>query len=299
MTVNEYLEKLLEDHKLSDDEREEIQTTSDEVREKLNNEFCRKIITIKYSGSIAKHTAITESKDIDLAIHFKKTAFETLEEMYNSVFDYLQKNYAVRKQKVSIGLVDLNVDVVPGRRIDEEDESNNDVFLYKTDDGGRIKTNIETHKKHISESGCRKIIRLAKIWKIKHDLKFKSFALELLVIQALENSDKTSLSDRFKEVLEYIKENVEQVRLVDPANSNNNVADAVQPIDKTLFKMKAEIGLGYIKDAEEGQESLLSAWKKVFNDFSGDSDSERGNSSNIIIKRETADYGRQPERRHG
>jgi len=54
--------------------------------------------------------------------------------------------------------------------------------------------------------------------------------------------------------------------------------------------------LGYIKDAEEGRESHLSAWKKVFNDFSGDSD---GNSSNIIIKRETADYGRQPERRHG
>jgi len=65
MTVNEYLEKLLEDHKLSDEEREEIQTTSDEVREKLNNEFGSKIITIKYSGSIAKHTAITESKDIE------------------------------------------------------------------------------------------------------------------------------------------------------------------------------------------------------------------------------------------
>lgn len=47
MTVNEYLEKLLEDHKLSDEEREEIQATSDEVREKLNNEFGSKIITIK------------------------------------------------------------------------------------------------------------------------------------------------------------------------------------------------------------------------------------------------------------
>lgn len=208
MSVIEYLESLLEEEKIDDEDKEEIKKKRDEVETAIREGFGDKVKTVKYSSSIANHTAINSSKDLDLAIHFNKESFDTLKEIYDAVFDFLDDNYNVRKQKVSIGLTDFDVDVVPGRRIGEEDDRNNDVFLYRSDDDSRIKTNIEKHKSHITESGCLNVIKLMKIWKNKWNVKFKSFAMELLVIQALEDSTTTGLKDRTKEVLEYIVDNV-------------------------------------------------------------------------------------------
>jgi len=300
MTANEYLNQLLEDYKLSDDEKEEIKTKRDEVKEKLESHFGSKIVTIKYSGSISKKTAISSSKDIDIAVHFKKEAFDTLEKMYDSVYEFLEREYAnLRKQNVSIGLEDENVDVVPGRRLDE-DTSNNDVKLYRRDTGTSLKTNLETHKNHIKESGCRKIIRLMKIWKYKNDLKFKSFALELLVIKALDGFEGTSLKDKTKKVLEYIEENVETVELIDPANSSNNVSDSIDSIKKTLMRLKATSCIAHLNNIESGYETELSAWKKIYNDDTGeDTNNESKFSLSGISTRDTADWGAQPPRRHG
>lgn len=297
MTVTEYLESLLDDEKISEDEKEEIRKKRDEVEKAIREEFGDKVKTVKYSGSIAKHTAINSSKDLDLAIHFKKDQFDTLKEMYNEVFDFLDDNYNVRKQKVSIGLSDFDVDVVPGRRIDEEDDSNNDVSLYRSDDDSRIKTNIEKHKSHITESGCRSVIKLMKIWKNKWNVKFKSFAMELLVIQALDNSLNSGLKGRTKEVLEYIVDNIESINLIDPANSNNNVADVIEDYKKTFMKITASNCLSYLNDADDDNDSQLSAWKKVFNDFTVLSNNNNTGSS--VAKRNTSDWGRQPDRRHG
>ncbi|MFD1173952.1 nucleotidyltransferase domain-containing protein [Oceanobacillus picturae] len=298
MTVTEYLELLLDDEKISEDEKEEIRKKRDEVEGAIKEEFGDKVKTVKYSGSIAKHTAINSSKDLDLAIHFKKESFDTLKEMYDTVFDFLDDNYNVRKQKVSIGLTDFDVDVVPGRRIDEEGDSNNDVFLHRSDDDSRIKTNIENHKSHITESGCRNVIKLMKIWKNKWNVKFKSFAMELLVIQALEDSTATGLKDRIKEVLEYVVDKVEDINLVDPANSNNNVADVIEYHKKLFMKTTASTCLSYLDDADDDEDSQLSAWKKVFNDFTGTTNNSYYTDSSIA-KRNTSDWGRQPDRRHG
>jgi len=300
MTANEYLNQLLEDYKLSDDEKEEIKTKRDEVKEKLESHFGSKIVKIKYSGSISKKTAISSSKDIDIAVHFKKDAFDTLEKMYDSVYEFLEGEYDnPRKQNVSIGLEDENVDVVPGRRLDE-DTSNNDVKLYRRDTGTSLKTNLETHKNHIKESGCRKIIRLMKIWKYRNDLKFKSFALELLVIKALDGFEGTSLKDKTKKVLEYIEENIETVELIDPANSSNNVSDSIKSINKKRMKLKAKSCLAYLDGIESGDETELSAWKKVYNDdTTEDTTNESKFSLSGIAKRDTADWGAQPPRRHG
>lgn len=299
MTVTEYLESLLDEEKISEEEKERIREKRDEVETAIRDQFGDKIKTVKYSGSIAKHTAINSSKDLDLAVHFKKETFNTLKEMYDSVYDFLNENYSVRKQKVSIGLLNFDVDVVPGRRIDEEDDNNNDVFLYRSDDDSRIKTNIEKHKSHITESGCRDIIKLMKIWKYKWNVKFKSFAMELLVIQALEDTTKTGLKDRTKEVLEYIVENVETINLIDPANSNNNVADVIEDYKKSFMKTTASNCLSYLENADEDQDSQLSAWKKVFNDFSGTGGTNNRFEGSSIVTRNTADWGRQPDRRHG
>lgn len=298
MSVIDYLESLLEEEKIEDEEKEKIKKKRDEVETAIRDEFGDKVKTIKYSGSISKHTAINSSKDLDLAIHFKKDKFDTLKEMYDAVFDFLEKKYNVRKQSVSIGLYDFDVDVVPGRRINEEDANDNDVFLYRSNDNSRIKTNIEKHKAHITESGCRDVIRLMKIWKNRWNVKFKSFAMELLVIQSIKESSVIGLKEKTQEVLEYIVHNIENVNLIDPANSNNNVADVIDNHRKLFMKNTASNCLSYLSDANDDSESQLSSWKKVFNDFTGtNNNSSYTDLSNI--KRNTSEWGRQPDRRHG
>ncbi|MEH7076231.1 SMODS domain-containing nucleotidyltransferase [Neobacillus drentensis] len=299
MTITEYLELLLDEEKIKDEDKEEITKKRNEVETAIREKFKDKVKTVKYSGSIAKHTAINSSKDLDLAIHFKKEAFSTLKEMYDSVYEFLDEKYNVRKQKVSIGLSEFDVDVVPGRRIDEEDDSNNDVFLYRSDDDSRIKTNIEKHKTHITASGCRDTIKLMKIWKNKWNVKFKSFAMELLVIQTINDSTFTGLKDRMKEVLEYIVENIEDINLIDPANSNNNVADVIEDYKKLFMKTTALNCLSYLENAGDDQDSQLSAWKKVFNDFSGGTNNSNSILVSSVVARNTTDWGRQPDRRHG
>ena len=61
---------------------------------------------------------------------------------------------------------------------------------------------------------------------------FKSFALELLVIKALSSSNLNDYGTQFLEVLEYIRDNAATVKLIDPANSNNNVSDSIDYVDK-------------------------------------------------------------------
>ncbi|MFB1082499.1 hypothetical protein [Jeotgalibacillus sp. JSM ZJ347] len=295
MTINEYLSELLDDEKIQPEDKEKIKEKRDEVESLLRGEFGSKIKTVKYSGSIAKETAINSSKDIDLAVHFKKESYATLASMYEDVYDFLEKNYEVRKQKVSIGIPDFEVDVVPGRRISDKSEDNN-VYLYRSDTDSRIKTNIETHKSHITESGCRDIIKIFKIWRDRWNLKFKSFALELLVIQALKDSSATSTKDKTKEVLEYIESNVESVNLIDPANSANNVADVIDSVKKSLMKSTAINCLSYI---DESKGSIgVAEWKKVFNDFTHTENSSH-NSDRPTVRRNMEDWGEQPERRYG
>lgn len=61
------------------------------------------------SGSFAKHTATNVKFDLDLVEPFKHNAFKTLQEMFDSVYDFLAEEYkdtnvTIRKQKVSIGV---------------------------------------------------------------------------------------------------------------------------------------------------------------------------------------------------
>src|SRR5690625_4856634 len=80
MTVIEYLVSLLDDEKISEKEKEEIRKRRDEVETVIKDKFGSKVKTVKYSGSLAKHTAINSSKDLDLALHLKKGSFDRSEE---------------------------------------------------------------------------------------------------------------------------------------------------------------------------------------------------------------------------
>ena len=242
MTPQQYLEQILAKYNLGDSEVEPLKKKRAIIEEYVRSKYGAKIATFYYSGSYAKGTAINLKYDLDLCIYFQNNAFSSLADMYNDVYKVLSEKYPVNKQKVSIGLTygNDNIDIVPARKIDNNTD---DANLFISTTGGQIKTNIPKHKDYISEAKSRPTIKLMKIWKFQHSIHFKSFVLELLTIRALESCNSNDLGDQVLHVLKFIRDNVENMKLVDPANTNNIVSDLVDSSDKINMKNNAAASL--------------------------------------------------------
>lgn len=257
ISKHDYLEKVLESHKMKHvgDFVSKHTTKRDEIRSELQSSYTGKIYTPINSGSYAKHTAINSKFDLDIVVPFKRDAFDTLEEMFDSVHDFLYDKYknqaTIRKQKVSIGLEFypdedgeiINLDVVPGRELNQDQYTEDKKLnLYVNSVYGTIQektyiqTNIQAQIDHITaKENERKKIRLLKVWKHNNREPYKSFLIELLVIKAFEKEDiNGNLWDKLKKTMEYIKDNVNQdgFTLKDPGNSGNNVIDTLNTIER-------------------------------------------------------------------
>jgi hypothetical protein len=259
---NEHLENVLVSHKISKE-----QVLLDKHKEK-RNEICNALIE-KYrtdiyppfnSGSYAKNTAVNKKFDFDLMAPFKRNAFDTLEKMFNDVYDFLYEKYKedanIRKQKVSIGIefyADkdediVKVDVVPGRELNKDQYKEDDklnLYVYsqfgKLEQGSdyirsNVKAQVSNIRNNADKDALRKMIRLLKVWKI-YNLKVpKSFFLELIIIKAFDKKDvKGDLWDKLKIIMEFIRDDVKTISLPDPGNGSNEVADSLSDYDKSIL----------------------------------------------------------------
>ena len=261
MTNHEYLKSILKEEQI-DHTVDETKTTRTEIKDFLINRYQKeKTPSYVYSGSIAKNTAIKSKYDIDIGLQFNNEDFGTLEEMFDDVKSTLTKEYGkanTREQNVSIR-VQINghdIDIVPGRKIDN---GKNDVYLHiERDNDTRIKSNLHIHVDLIKNFSELETIKLLKIWRTRKDFKFKSFALELIVIKALEDEMLFGLDSKFKFMMNYIVENIDTINLTDPANSNNSISDSLTNSQKDSIKKYANRALKCIENNK---------WEKVF-DFS-------------------------------
>ena len=247
MTAQQYLESILSKYSIDEGKMERLKNIRKEVENDIRAHYgSHAIESIRYSGSYAKGTAVNLNYDLDICIYFKNNSFNTLKEMFDDTGRFLRSTYPkynVRKQRVSWGLELMDgrsLDIVPARSLGN---GTGDAYLYSSDNTSYIKTNITKHKEYISASGDRPIIKLMKIWKIEHNVHFKSFALELLVIKALQNFESKDYSDRMWKVLNYIKNNAMTVNLIDPANSANIVSNTVPDSDKRALYNQANSSL--------------------------------------------------------
>lgn len=270
---NNHLREVLDTHKMRHVQNfvNKVKNRRDEIKIKMHDHYSSEKYSSFDSGSFAKHTATNVKFDLDLVEPFKHNAFGTLQEMFDSVYDFLAEEYkntgvTIRKQKVSIGVSfpieegdenPVQLDVVPGRELKDGDYSEtNDLNLCFNEDhwgfkkGSSQKTNIPKQIDHIKgKSREREIIRLLKIWKKQKDKEYKSFVIELAVIRALEDYyDDGGLWPRLKYVMEYIRDNIADSRfhLYDPGNSNNDVIASMSDYDKFSFKADMEIMLNNI-----------------------------------------------------
>ena len=134
---NNYLKEVLDTHKMHhvQDFVDKVKNRREEIKAKMHDHYGSDKYSSFGSGSFAKHTATNVKFDLDLVEPFKHGAFGTLQEMFDSVYDFLVNEYkdtkvAIRKQKVSIGVSfpieegddkPVELDVVHGRESKDAD----------------------------------------------------------------------------------------------------------------------------------------------------------------------------------
>ncbi|MDR1247399.1 MAG: hypothetical protein LBK57_10310 [Clostridiales Family XIII bacterium] len=193
---------------------------------------------IKLSGSRAKGTAISLSSDMDMFISLSSTNTASLGSVFNSLYSYFNDLYTCRKQNVSIRVTYSNtkVDLVPGKR---QDRYSNDHGLYKSKQDSWTKTNIDKHISMVKGSNLIIEIAAAKIWRERHGLDFPSIFLELATLEALKNRGTTDHDANFLTLLEYFRDNIQTVRIVDPANTNNVISSDLSATAKQTISSQA------------------------------------------------------------
>lgn len=197
------------------------------------------LVELKLSGSYAKGTAIRGGTDVDLFISLKADTSQTLQEIYNSLANHLTgEGYAPRKQNVSIGITysSWQVDLTPGK---QQQLWSSDHSLWVSRQRTWQKTNVDTHIQIVGGSRHTDVIRLLKRWRQVHSLELPSFALELAVLRAMQGRWDVGLAARFNLVLDFLRDHITTAALLDPANTNNNVADELTVNEKATISQKA------------------------------------------------------------
>jgi hypothetical protein len=233
MTDNDYLLAILKDQNLdpAGTELADLKKHGDEIEALLREHFgCGPVIIT--GGSVAKGTLNRELYDLDKHFYFAnddEQAGRTLLEIYESVAELLESQHVIHRKRSAIRLQtrnddgtfnDLGVDVVPGRF---QNGSSGDVYLYQSEgEKGRLQTNIQTQIDHVKFSGVIEVIRLLKLWRVRHKLDAKTFVLELLVIEILKDKKHEHLADQFICVLKTFSNGFVGIAIEDPANPYGN-----------------------------------------------------------------------------
>lgn len=230
--MNNYIKKLLKENNVSNELRELLKEGYRNVIEDvLDNVFDVKP-SFKYGGSLAKHTANKNSADIDLLCYIPHTSQMTVEEIYDKTSTSLkdagyyvtEKNSAIYVYGKDGKTFEYTIDVVPGKYIDNED---NDVNLWNNRENRKIKTNPIKQRDKIIASDYKKVIRFIKLIRDLKQIKFKSFYLELFIIDVIEekyNNEDDTLQDQIMNVL-YNIDLIGEKKVYDPANKNNDIMD--------------------------------------------------------------------------
>lgn len=275
---NNHLQNVLETHRMAhiDELVSKYKSKRDEIKEALEEKYSNNIYSPFNSGSFAKYTAINTKFDLDLVVPFKRNSFDTIEAMFQDLFDFLNDKYSntgkahVRKQKVSVGVNfytdedgdKINIDIVPGRELTKDTyPETKDLNVYFNENhwgftkGTYTKTNIQAQIDHIKEKeNERKVIRLLKIWKNSNYENYKSFLLELITIKAFEKVEISgNIWEKLKSVMEYIQDNItkDDFKLIDPGNSNNDIITSLESYERTNLSNKMNTIINRIEENDE------------------------------------------------
>lgn len=236
MSNDIYLSNIIQKYQVN---RPVVESRLVHICQKLQSWAGNALVSIEFSGSLAKGTAVNISSDADIFVSLSSTLNMSLADIYESLYHaFNDRQYNVRKQNVSIG-IEFNgykVDLVAGRRISQY---GNDHSLYFKENNTWTKTNIRNHVSLINSSTRKNEIKLLKIWKSLHGIKFPSIFLELIVIESLHGRHSLSLERNVEHVLMYLCNNINHVKIIDPSNSSNIISDSLSNAEKNIIRSHA------------------------------------------------------------
>lgn len=226
-----HLDKVLASQRFKegDDELKDLRSHREDVEKLINDAFGNKP-KIRYGGSKAKGTMIKASYDLDLICYFAsgdESGGKTLKDIYKNVKAALEESYTVEEKRSALRLrstdddIDFHIDVVPGRFTDDDEQ---DAYLFQAEgEKNRLKTNLDTHIKHVRNSGHADVIAILKLMVVNYNLtKVKTFVLELAAIDVLDGADTSDLTERVELVLTAFRDDIGNITVKDPANPEGN-----------------------------------------------------------------------------
>lgn len=220
------------------------------------------------SGSKAKGDAIKGKSDIDIFVSITdRNNLYTVKDYYEKLFNFLKPyfvNNTIRIQNVSIGVTyaGCNIDITPGKRVNYHSynfgNSYEDHFIYSTKTKSNTLTNIQKHIDMVRNSGLTKEIMILKIWRNCHNLDLPSIAIEIIACEVLRANKSNSLYSNVKRIFECLRDSIGTRKIIDPANSNNNIADSMTVTEKEKIRKAAILSLSY--DHENTVEGHKIVW---------------------------------------
>jgi hypothetical protein len=225
VTANEYLDGLLTQQLLLQNELDGLRALRDKIQGQLS--VLEGSPRFYYAGSYGKRTIIRQRYDLNMVIYWPSGVSYTIKGIYDAVGQVLKNHWqSVNSKTVSWELPfdgGFHIDVVPGRALDATFK---DANLYRTDTGTTLKTSLKTHIDIVRNSGRRDAIRLIKLWRERKKVPFKkSFLLEMMTIAGCAGTRFDDLGAQVQATLIYIRDNITTCSVEDPANSNNSLSD--------------------------------------------------------------------------
>lgn len=306
MSPEDYFNELLTNLNLTSQEIDQISKKHLSLRERL-----RELLPITddfLTGSYPRNTIIRpigqDKFDVDFFLVFSNDMFGAYElpkllEVVKIALEKIRDEDGdivnIKQQNRSIGIEyrgNFQIDVVPAIEIEKDS-------LYKIFDKRTrqpIESNPLLHGKHLSEvnknTECNSvrrlvpIIKLLKSWKREKCDYVKSFHLELLAVEILQENSIASFSSGIARIFSSGMYYLQDVSLVDPANTENLIdeyldKDGVRGQLLELIAKEKELAEYALILEEIGEnEKAVNEWKKIF--CSGD---DSKNAATSLIPR--------------
>jgi predicted nucleotidyltransferase len=247
-TVPKYLNYTLK--QFDDSKCNVLHEKANQLKRKLYREYKGDLTCYpNFNGSAVKGTSI-QGSDIDIQLRFKKQG-QTIEENFNDVLNFLEEELhdpelnGIRTQKHSIGITfKINgekhrIDVVPSRA-SMNAQQDDYIYVNNTSFFGKPTFKKINSKKQLKgfnfNSQEKRVVKLLKVLKKENSLNIKSIYLELLVKKAFENNRMPINTELcLHKVLKYIADNIQILRIIDPANTNNVISDTLTYSEKEII----------------------------------------------------------------
>lgn len=250
---DDYVKKILtEEHlKANPATFKSVVAYREKVKQWMADKFGNKLVALpEDTGSFYKGTAINSNYDLDIVLPFRKNSYVSLEEMYHDVYENIGKLFGekatVTKQTKAIGITfehngnPIHFDVVPGREISNY-VVEKDLNLYVKPDwiwqrGSSFKINVGVQKRMtVNKPEARTVIKLLKAYRDRNSLPLPTLMVEQCVVDALSENNfgvYTSPTENLLNCMDFISSKMEQKKMIDIANSNNNLHDKMTELQK-------------------------------------------------------------------